>query len=188
MTQSLYSVTLLAELSARSAGSGDLENVKSYSAQLGQVAQQALKEMRLLVYELRSQPLDQEGLAGALQQRLDAVEGRAGIEARLLVDGEVDLPATVEEHFYRIAQEALNNATRHAVATSVTVQILADNKHAAIEVIDDGCGFDTRAGTNAGGMGLRTMRERAEQVGGVLTIVSAPGEGTRVRVSVAHES
>ncbi|NIR15549.1 MAG: histidine kinase, partial [Desulfobacterales bacterium] len=80
--------------------------------------QQALKEMRLLVYELRPLALRNEGLIGALQQRLDAVERRAGIDARLIVDGEVILPSPVEENLFRIAQEALNNALKHAHSSS----------------------------------------------------------------------
>ena len=90
--------------------------MQGYLEELGKIAQQALKEMRLLVHELRPPALEQEGLVGALQQRIDAVEGRAGIQARLLVEGEVRLEPSVEEALYRIGQEALNNALKHALA------------------------------------------------------------------------
>jgi PAS domain S-box-containing protein len=120
VTQALYSMTLLAEAAGRRVGAGNLEQVENYLARLGEAAQQSLKEMRLLVHELRPPVLEREGLVGALQQRLDAVEGRSGVETRLRVEGTLELPAPVEEELYRIAQEALNNALKHAAATLVT--------------------------------------------------------------------
>jgi signal transduction histidine kinase len=188
VTQSLYSLTLLAETGRRAALSGDLDGVANYVARLGQVSQQALKEMRLLIYELRPPVLEQEGLAGALQQRLDAVEGRAGIEARLLVEGEIDLDASIEDALYRIAVEALNNALKHAVATMVTVHIHVQDGTTELEMADNGLGFDPGAIGNTGGMGLTTMRERAERLGGTIDVVSAPGKGTRIKARVPHRA
>jgi signal transduction histidine kinase len=184
VTQSLYSLTLLAEASQRMVGAGDLEPVREYTARLGEIAQQALREMRLLVYQLRPLVLKREGLVGALQQRLDAVEKRAGVDARLLVEGPIELPAEVEDGLYRIAQEALNNALKHAVPTSVTVRIRANGEGVALEVRDDGRGFDPEEVSDAGGMGLANMRGRAERLGGNLVLFSAPGEGTSVKVSL----
>jgi signal transduction histidine kinase len=186
VTQSLYSLTLLAETSRRSAETGDLDSVESYVGRLGEIAQQALKEMRLLIYELRPPVLAQEGLAGALQQRLDAVEGRAGVKARLLVEGEDRLDARVENALYRIAIEALNNSLKHAAAASVTVHIRAQAGGVQLEIADDGKGFDAPSTGERGGMGLDTMRERTEQLGGVFEIASAPGEGTEIRVEIAE--
>jgi PAS domain S-box-containing protein len=187
VTQSLYSLTLLAETGRRSALSGDLDGVANYVGRLGQVSQQALKEMRLLIYELRPPVVEQEGLAGALQQRLDAVEGRAGIEARLLIEGEIQLDASVEDDLYRIAVEALNNALKHAAATLVTVHICGQDGITEVEVADNGLGFDPETAGDTGGMGLATMRERAEQLGGTLEIVSTSGKGTRVKVRVGSQ-
>jgi signal transduction histidine kinase/HAMP domain-containing protein len=184
VTQSLYSLTLFAEAGRDLARDGELERVEGYLTRLGEIAQQALKEMRLLVYQLRPLALQREGLVGALQQRLDAVEGRVGVEARLLAEKLVELPASVEEGLYRIAQEALNNALKHAAATSVTVYIRIEDERVELEVVDDGQGFDPNTVSDRGGMGLASMRERAEKLGGSLTILSAPGEGTRVKVSV----
>ena len=144
----------------------------------------ALREMRLLLYELRPPMLEEEGLVGALQQRLNAVEGRTGLHVCLSVDGEIDLPAPVEEGLYRIAQEALNNALRHAAATSVAVRLKADGQGLELDVKDDGGGFDVAAAADRGGLGLASMRERAEALGGRLEIVSHPGAGTTVKVRV----
>ncbi len=184
VTQAQYSVTLFAEAARRLASGDDRQQMRSYLDQLGDTAQQALKEMRLLVYELRPSALEQVGLVEALQQRLEAVEGRAGVEAALLVDGTVELPEDVEEGLYRIAHEALNNVLKHAQVTSVTVRIRADGDHVELEVEDNGKGFDPATVSDRGGMGLANMRERAERLGGSLTLVSAPGKGTTVKVEV----
>lgn len=184
VTQSLYSLTLLAETGRRAAKAQDLERVVHHQVRLGEIAQQALKEMRLLVYELRPSALEEEGLVGALKQRLDAVEGRAGVETCLIVKGRVELPPTVEVALYRIAQEALNNALKHAYATSVTVKVSAGEGIVELTVTDDGRGFNLEGVDQMGGMGLATMRERAERENGTLRILSSPGQGTVVKVTL----
>jgi PAS domain S-box-containing protein len=184
VTQSLYSLTLFAEAGRRSIKTGDLERAASFLARLADTAQDALKEMRLLVYELRPPALEREGLVGAIQQRLGAVERRAGVKAHLLVDDMVRLPASVEEELYRIAQEALNNALKHATATSVTVRICTVNERVELEIVDDGIGFDPATTGNGGGMGLANMRKRVEKLGGTIQVASALGQGTKVSVKV----
>ena len=188
VTQSLHSSTLLAEAGQRLASRGDLERAKGYLTRLGEISQQALKEMRLLVYELRPLHLRNVGLVEALEHRLDAVERRAGVEVNLLVDGEVELPPDVEASLFRIAQEALNNALKHATPTSimVTVRIEGESHYKRVElsVMDDGRGFDPAALSDEGGLGLVSMRQRVDNIGGVLDIRSTPGEGTHVRASV----
>jgi signal transduction histidine kinase len=184
VTQSLYSLHLLSEAGRQLAAAGDLDRVGGYLERLGDISQQALKEMRLLVYELRPLVLKREGLVGALQQRLDAVEKRAGVVARLLIEGEVELPASVEEGLYRIAQEALNNILKHAGATSVTVTVRSEGDRVELEIADNGTGFDLDATIDHGGMGLVSMRERAEKMGGSFAVLSVPAGGTKVRVNV----
>jgi signal transduction histidine kinase len=161
-----------------------LGDAEKYLVDLGEIAQQALKEMRLLVYQLRPAILEQEGLVGALQQRLDAVERRSSIETRLLVDEALELPALVEEGLYRIVQEALNNTLKHASATCVTVHIHVQHGQLGLEVIDNGRGFDHDGMSYTGGLGLVSMKERAEKLGGLFTVLSKPGEGTTIKVSV----
>jgi len=187
VTQSLYSLMLLADAGWKLMEAGDLGRVRGYLERLGEISQQALKEMRLLVYELRPLVLKREGLAGALQQRLDAVEKRAGMDVRLLVEGEMELPSLVEEELYRIAQEALNNTLKHAAATSVTVNVRGEGNRVELRVVDNGVGFDFNAMSDQGGMGLVSMRERAEKLGGALVVLSALGEGTRVNVEVSYD-
>ncbi len=184
VTQLLYSLTLLSETGRRFAAAGNVERAGQYLQRLGDTSQQALKEMRLLVYELRPMSLQQEGLVGALERRLDSVEKRAGIRAELAIG---DLPAlspAAEEGLYRIAEEALNNTLKHAKATEVTVTVAVEGESLALAVRDNGEGFDPSSQPDRGGLGLLNMRERAERLGGWLTICAAPGEGTAVRASV----
>jgi signal transduction histidine kinase len=182
VTQLLYSVNLFATVGREAYQLGDLAQVNHCLVELSAIAQQTLKEMRLLVYELRPPALEHDGLIGALQQRLDAVEKRAGVQAQLLVDDLPELPGSLEEALYRLAQEALNNALKHAAATAITIQIRADDHQIELEVTDNGSGFDPDAGR--GGLGLVSMRERAEKLGGLLTILSTPGHGATIKVSL----
>ncbi|MFN8597509.1 MAG: PAS domain S-box protein [Anaerolineae bacterium] len=187
VTQSLYSLTLVAEATRRLAKTGDLERVEHQVARLGETAQQALKEMRLLVYELRPQALDQDGLIGALQQRLDAVEKRSGVNARLIVEQTDRLPEPIESALYFIAQEALNNALKHSGATSVTIKLCGTLGRVELHVSDNGRGFEQAAITDRGGLGLTSMRERAEQLGGTLMLDSTPERGTHLTVDISWQ-
>jgi signal transduction histidine kinase len=180
----LYSATLFSEAGRELAAEGDLESAEHYLSRVGEVVQQALKDMRLLVFELRPPELEKDGLVGALQQRLDTVEKRAGMEARLISAALPPLPDEVTDGLYRIAQEALNNALRHAEANAVTVTIRFDDEALSLKVADDGQGFDPEAVRGGGGLGLVSMAERAAQLGGELTIDAVPGQGTSVEVTV----
>jgi signal transduction histidine kinase len=184
VTQSLYSLTLLAEASRRLAADGDAPRLADTLTRLGDIAHQALKEMRLLVYELRPLELETEGFLGALRRRLDAVERRSGIRARLSIAGHLDLPPRTEAELYRVVQEVLNNTLKHADASQVTVRLTGTEDHVTIEVEDDGRGFDPSAVAGRGGLGLATMRERAARLGGTVVVDSAPAGGTRVRLEV----
>jgi PAS domain S-box-containing protein len=188
VTQSLYSLTLFAEAAREFARAEEWKRVEQHLAWIGETTQQSLKEMRLLVYELRPPTLEREGLVGALHQRLEAVEGRTGIKARLVAEELVELPAPIQEGLYRIAQEALNNALKHAEAASVVVRIRAEGKGAArqvsLEVVDDGIGFDPETVSDKGGLGLLGMRERAENLAGEFSVLTAPGKGTKIRVVI----
>jgi signal transduction histidine kinase len=182
VTQSLYGLVVFAGAGQEVLEVGGVDQAQRHLDRIEDAAQQALKEMRLLVYELRPPALKDEGLVGALRQRLDAVEGRAEIAIDLQVDGLVDLPASIEEGLFRIAQEALNNALKHAAASLVTVRIGEIDGRVELEVKDDGVGFVLDAVRDKGGLGLASMRERAEQLGGQLQVQSAPGKGTTVRI------
>ena len=184
VSQSLYSLSLLAEAGRRVSESGDQKSARHYLTRLGETALQSLKDMRLLVYELRPLTLSAEGLAGAIQHRLDTVEKRAGMKVSMVVNEVLDLPPQVETELFRIAHEALNNTLKHANATEVVVTLGVDFGCVELEVADNGRGFTPEALNDTGGLGLHSMRERAERVGGSLMIDAKPGEGTRIKVRV----
>jgi signal transduction histidine kinase len=183
VTQSLYSVTMYAEAAARLMPPGH-EAAAQHLRDARDTAQEALREMRLMIYQLRPPVLEKGGLAVALQVRLDAVERRGGIRAELLVDGEDRLPPAIQAELHQIAQEALNNALKHAHARQVQVRLRFGHAQTRLEIQDDGLGFDLAAVQAGGGLGLSGMMERAQKIGGRLEIESAPGRGTQVSVEV----
>jgi two-component system, NarL family, sensor histidine kinase UhpB len=184
VTQSLYSLSLFAEAGRQQALAGQLPQTQHSLTRIAETAVQALKEMRLLVYELRPEGIEQVGLAAALERRLNAVERRAGVEAHLLADDVPHLEPAVEDGLYRVALEALNNALKHAHASLITVQVRQRGEHVELAVLDNGVGFDVAAGGLAGGLGLTSMRERAAALGGELLIQSAPRQGAVVQLRV----
>jgi len=185
VTQTLYGVTLYAQAASRLLKASDTARAAEHLEELERGARQALQEMRLLVFQLRPPVLEKEGLVAALQARLDAVEGRTGVQATLHAEcpGD-DLDPAIEEGLYWVAQEALNNVLRHASARGVCVALECDAARIVLEVRDAGAGFDPQAVAGRGGVGLPAMAERTAQMGGTLTIESAPGKGTCVRVEV----
>ena len=183
VTQAVYGVTLYAEAATRLLSSGQPEMAASHLRELRSTAQQALKEMRSLIFELRPSVLEKEGLVAALQARLEAVEGRSGVKAELTVEGSGPLSTEAEEGLYRIAQEALNNALKHAQAASIGLHLQLAEETVIMEIVDDGVGFEPAA-RESGGLGLRSMEERAARLGGRLSVQSRPGGGTRLRVEV----
>lgn len=182
-TQSLYSLVLMAGGWAMKAEKGRLTDVPARFTQLSEIAVQVLKELRLLIYQLRHPELEAAGLVKALEERLAAVEQRANLTPTLRVEGALPtLAPEVEEQLYVMLQEALNNALRHARASSVAVTIRAEASAVVFEVRDDGVGFDPA--TPSGGLGLRSLQERAVKIGARLTLTSRPGQGTLVEIRV----
>lgn len=145
-------------------------------------ARENLTEARRLVWDLRPESLDNASLTEALAQLTARWSDTAGIEASVNASGTPrPMPDEAEVTLMRMVQEALANVLKHAVASRVVVTLSYMNDLVALDVIDDGVGFDSNQAlyeTPEGGFGLRAMRQRVEQLGGSLTIESAPGQGT----------
>jgi signal transduction histidine kinase len=181
VTQSLYGLVTLTEVGLMQVETRNLEHSQDIFKKIGQSARQAIREMRLFIHQLRLPELEQEGLINALDLRLAAVEGRSDVRAQLIADESIHLPLTIETALYHIAQEALNNALKHARAKSVIVTLARRPEGVIMEVVDDGRGF-IRQQNAGGGMGLDNMQARAGEIGAALEIISQPGYGTRVSV------
>ena len=153
--------------------------------QLRELTAGALAEMRALIFELRPDALAEEGLVAALTRQAAAISARDGLPVTVRgPDEPLPLPPEAAEHAYRVALEALHNTVRHAAASHATVIVEADGGQCVrVGVSDDGTGFDPGL-ARPGHLGLRTMAERARAVGGDLELVTAPGTGTRVLLTV----
>ena len=186
VTQRLFGVALAVESAATllerdaAAAAEELERVR-------ELARGAMEELRAVVFELRPASLEAEGLATVLRKHVDVLRRVSGRPIELSVADPPRLPGASAAQVFRIAQEALQNALRHAEAERIEVRLEGDgNGGLVLSVADDGQGFDpARRAVRGRRLGLTSMEERAEELGGTLDIDSAAGEGTRVRLEVA---
>ena len=184
VTQELYAINMYAEAAVRKLASRNVEEASADLQTLQVTAQNALSEMRLLIYELQPPVLESEGLAVAIQARLEAVEQRTGVHTAFCVKGNEQVPLAIQEELYGIAREALNNALKYAKASKLSVTLDTGSDLISMEVADDGVGFEESKLNSGGGMGLGGMRYRAQSLGAKLDIVSKPGEGTSIMVEL----
>ncbi|MCX6064214.1 MAG: ATP-binding protein, partial [Chloroflexi bacterium] len=161
------------------------ENLPDLLKHLSISAAQALKEMRLLLYEMRLQPLLGMNLVDAINLRLASVEHRAATEAILFLDETITWPKEWDTELYPLAVEALNNALKHGRAKKVEVRIGKEQGAFYMTIRDNGRGLDLQS-VRPGGMGLQNMNERAKRLGGQLAIKSQPGEGTEITVIIEN--
>jgi signal transduction histidine kinase len=182
VSQSLYSLTLFARSGRDALEVGDQAKLSDSLEQLELNSLAALKEMRLLLYQLRSLALEEGGLLAAIETRFNLVEHRLGIQAVVQMDENLQLTDQVELELFRLITEALNNALKHAGANQVSVTLQSENGQVALAVKDNGRGFDLAQAS--AGMGLQNLRERVSALGGQIEISSQPGSGTRIRVEI----
>ena len=186
ISQKLYGLVTLTEAAQATLEAGselDYENVLS---RIGENARQAVKELRLFLFQMLPVDLEKEGLIAVLHHRLAAVEGRADIKVRFLADEPLQISKRKEVALYYIAQEALNNVLRHAKAKSVSLILKQGYKYVTLEITDDGCGFD-KDKLNLGGMGLNNIKERVKQENGKLKISSKEDKGTIIKVTMEKD-
>ncbi|MCP4085145.1 MAG: GAF domain-containing sensor histidine kinase [Actinomycetia bacterium] len=146
-----------------------------------------ISEVRDTLYDLRTDVSDAKTIVATLDEYVERVRQRSRLEITLRVDqGEERLPILQEREMWRIAQEALTNVERHAEATKVRILWRSNGKAAALEVADNGKGFPPGRAGRLDSYGILGMRERASSIGATLDIISAPGEGTRVRCYLAQ--
>ncbi len=182
VTQTLYSLALFSRAGREAAADGDTVRLTESLSELEENTLHVLREMRLLLYELRPADLQREGLKRALELRLNTVERRAGLQLDVQLADLPAFPPQFEMDLYHIIVEALNNVVKHAAATCLTLHLQRRNGHLHLRIVDDGYGFDPAQ--VKGGMGLSNMRERVARLDGQLSVVSALGCGVRLEVVV----
>ena len=182
VTQKLFGVVLAAESGAAlldrdvGAAGAQLELVR-------ELAGEAMEELRSVIVHLRPPAIDAEGLAVTLAKHVDLLRRSQRRAIELDVEGDCAVSQRIETDVFRIAQEALHNALRHAGAERIALSLRCEGDRVELCVVDDGAGFDAGA-TRSRRLGLTTMAERARAIGGALELISAPGAGTTVRLVV----
>jgi two-component system nitrate/nitrite sensor histidine kinase NarX len=180
VNQSLFSAGLIAEVLPRLWDRDQAEARRSLE-DLRRLTRGAMAEMRALLAELRPSTLTDSDLGDLLRLLGNALEGRTNLPVAVTVSGEFILPAEVQIMFYRVCQEALNNIAKHSKASKVDLNLKQEETIIELLIRDNGKGFDTEQ-TFSGHYGLGMMRERAEAVGALLTIMSQPGHGTELTI------
>jgi signal transduction histidine kinase/ligand-binding sensor domain-containing protein len=187
VSQALYGIalgthtarTLLEQQSSEDEVRAALAEPLNYVLSLANVG---LTEMRALIFELRPDVLEVEGLVAALTQLVITLRASHQLTVETDFCAEPDMPFKVKEALYRVVQEAMNNTLKHANATRIMLSLHHSVEGLVLEVRDDGVGFEPQ-NEFPGHFGLKTMYERVTQLGGDFSIMSTPGQGTHVRVS-----
>lgn len=182
VSQALYGITLGVE-TARELLRSDPERASEPLDYTAGLAEAGMTEMRALIFELRPESMENEGLRAALEKQAASVEARHGVRVEADLCNEPRVSLETKEILYRIAQEALHNVVKHARAHKAAIQLECAPGGISLTVSDDGVGFDTK-GDFPGHLGLRSMRERATSVGGTLEVDSSPGRGARISARV----
>ncbi len=181
VTQTLFSASLIAEVLPRLWVRNPQEGQRRLE-ELRQLTRGALAEMRTLLLELRPSALAEADLGELFKHLSEAFSSRARVPVEFSIQGSLDLSAEVKVALYRIAQEALNNIAKHAVADHAIMRITCIENTINLTIQDDGCGFNPTS-VSPEHLGLGIMRERAESIQASLQIESQPGKGTRIVAS-----
>ncbi|MDX2136796.1 MAG: GAF domain-containing protein [Chloroflexota bacterium] len=185
VSQALYGIGLGAQTLRRHLERNDIDKLKGPLEYVISLAEAGLTEMRALIFELRPESLENEGMITALAKQGASIEARHNISVQLELGEEPVMSVEKKESLYRIAREALHNVVKHAAATQIVLRLQHEPEGLVLEVRDDGLGFDT-AQDFPGHLGLQSMRERVAKLGGRLTIASTPGAGTTIRAVLHH--
>ena len=178
-SQALYGL-VLGSRAARTLLRYDLDKLANLLDAMHAQAEEGLTEMRTLIFELRPESLEKDGLLSALTKQAEAIRNRYELTIETELGEEPHYSFVVKEALYRIAQESLNNIVKHAKASLIQVRLYEDKTGIVLEVRDNGAGFHPEQ-SFPGHLGLQSMRERLARLGGILEITSASGQGTLIR-------
>lgn len=187
VTQALYSINLYANATRRALETNKLDTVDSHLNELQRTSNEAVADMRMLIFDLRPPILDADGLVEAIRTRLESVETRAGIQVSFDVEGEPHLTKTIETELYRVVREVLNNVIKHAHATQIKMTIKSERRRVYLTIQDNGIGFDPSLFNKGWGQGFRIIQERIRQINGIIRLETAPEKGTTIFIEVGGD-
>lgn len=176
VNQLLFSLSLTARGGKERSKDPEVKETFSY---IQDMAQEALNEMRALIWQLRPRGLE-NGLVSALKSYGEML----GLKMDIKVKGVINLPGSVEEAIWRIGQEALGNCKKHSSQEAVTMYFTAKEQEVIMDINDEGCGFFYDEEKELPSLGLRSMKDRTEALKGHFSLKSEPGKGTKIRISI----
>ncbi|MFS0656140.1 two-component system sensor histidine kinase LiaS [Bacillus sp. 179-C3.3 HS] len=182
VSQQLFAISMMTSAILEGMKEKDEKILKQMSL-VERMAGDAQNEMRALLLHLRPITLEGKDLKKGLIELLNEFQAKQPIDIDWEIEDDVPLSKGVEDHLFRIVQEALSNVFRHAKATKVTVRLLIRNRQVQLKIIDNGIGFQMDD-VKASSYGLESIRERTSEVGGVAEIMSFEGKGTQIDVKV----
>jgi signal transduction histidine kinase/DNA-binding LacI/PurR family transcriptional regulator len=192
VSQALFSMTLQTralELALHRQGMGTNDQVTRGLTELKELTQSALAEMRALIFQLRPEALHEDGLVATLRRHAATVSAQEGYEVTVQAFTEhLPLDERTEVELFRVVREAVHNGIKHAQPNRITIRLYEPDGTTGtlvVEVADDGVGFDPDE-PYPGHLGLRTMRERTERIGGRFTVDSSPNGSTTIRAVLPY--
>lgn len=184
VSQQLFALTMMSEAAVRQVD----KQPKAARSQIKEVAETALKaqtEMRALLLHLRPVHLSGDPLPVGIRKLVEELQHKTKLEFTVNIDDDLTLSETIEEHLFRIIQEALSNILRHAGADLVKLELFTRSNELFLHIRDDGQGFDAEENKNRKtSYGLKTMKERTEELGGIFIVRSVKGEGTYIDIRI----
>ncbi|WP_249870165.1 sensor histidine kinase [Oceanobacillus saliphilus] len=184
VSQQLFALTMMSEASVKQFDKNPVL-AKKQMKEVAEAALQAQTEMRALLLHLRPVHLSGDSLPTGIHKLMDELKQKSQIQFNLNVDNNLKLTDAIEEHVFRIIQESLSNILRHANATEVDVEIFKKTNELFIHIQDNGKGFEVmKDSKRKTSYGLKTMRERSEELGGTFIIRSNPEEGTYIDIRI----
>jgi len=184
VSQQLFALTMMSEAAVKQLDKNP-EMAKTYIQEVAAAALKAQTEMRALLLHLRPVELSGEPLPVGIHKLIKELKERSPIQFHVSIDESLELSSSAEEHVFRIVQESLSNILRHANATEVTLKFTKRNNELFVHIADDGDGFDVDVDSQRKtSYGLKTMRERSEEIGGTFSLKSIKGEGTYIDIRI----
>ncbi len=182
VSQQLFAISMTATAVGRTLEK-DFEKARRQIALIEEMSSVAQSEMRALLLHLRPVHLEGKRLSQGLMDLLQELQAKVPIDISWDMDEQIRLPKGIEDHLFRIVQEALSNTLRHSKATIMELKLIRPSDNIRLSIRDNGVGFKLDEGKLAS-YGIQSMKERVNEIGGTINFITAPGKGTRIEIRV----